>query len=217
MVFIASSNQSGSASSAISSMAPKNLTEFGFGLPIARNFPALFVDGLPPVAGNVPLTTIENQSVSLTTSQILAYAYDPNGDSLTLSAVGAASTNGGTIVFNGDTVTYTPVTNYTGADSFTYTVTDTNGGTATGNVLVSVECSTNNSTTMLPPTLLPGGSYQINFTGMPNCPYGMQRATVLTGPWTNLGTVTVSGAGIGQFVDANPPPSTAFYRTVLPP
>jgi hypothetical protein len=41
IVFVASSSQSGSASSAINSTALKNLTAFGFGLPSGRNFPAL--------------------------------------------------------------------------------------------------------------------------------------------------------------------------------
>src|SRR4029079_17959090 len=36
------------------------------------------------------------------------------------------------------TVTYTPAANYSGVDSFTYTVSDGHGGTATGTVTVTV-------------------------------------------------------------------------------
>jgi len=41
IVFVASSNQSRSASKVINSMELKNFTAFGFGLPSARSFPAL--------------------------------------------------------------------------------------------------------------------------------------------------------------------------------
>ena len=45
----------------------------------------------------------------------------------------------GTIVFNVDgTFTYTPTGNYHGPDSFTYTVTDANGATATATVSLTV-------------------------------------------------------------------------------
>jgi hypothetical protein len=177
----------------------------------------LFVEGLPPVAGNVWLQAVQNQSASITTTQILAYAYDPDGDPLTVSSVQAASTNGGSVAFAGNTVTYTPATNYFGFDSFSYTVSDGNGGTATGNVSVLVLFSSNISSTLMSPKRLPGGKLQLTFVGAPGCPYGVQRATVLTGPWSELGVVTVGSGGSGQLVDTNPPPTGAFYRTVFPP
>jgi hypothetical protein len=177
----------------------------------------LLVDGLPPVAGSFEITTIKNQSTNVSTDEILDYAYEPNGDALSVISVGSPSGEGGTVVLNGDTVTYTPATNYMGPDSFTYTVSDGAGDIATGNVLVSVWCSTNITTSFLPPALLPNGTFQISFTGAPNCPYQMQRAAAITGPWTNIGVVTVNPSGIGQFEDANPPAGNAFYRTAFPP
>ncbi|MBA4386696.1 MAG: hypothetical protein C0404_01875 [Verrucomicrobia bacterium] len=64
------------------------------------------------------------------------------GDAVTVVAVtppghGVASVNGGT------NVTYTPAAGYTGADSFSYTVTDCCGGSATGEVSVVVAASGN--------------------------------------------------------------------------
>jgi VCBS repeat-containing protein len=60
------------------------------------------------------------------------YGYDPDGDAMTAQLV-SGPTNG-TLTFNADgTFTYTPNTNYIGADSFTYTWSDglTTGNTAT--------------------------------------------------------------------------------------
>jgi hypothetical protein len=60
------------------------------------------------------------------------YGYDPDGDAITAQLV-SGPTNG-TLTFHPDgTFTYTPNTNYIGADSFTYTWSDglTSGSTAT--------------------------------------------------------------------------------------
>jgi len=184
---------------------------------VTSSVASLYVDGLPLVAAPVPLITVKNQPATLTTQQILSYAHDPAGDPLTVTGVEGTSTNGATVVLDGNTVTYTPVTNYMGADSFTYTVSDGDGSTATGLVEVQVWCSTNMTSIMLPPTMLPGNIFQINFSGPPLCPYELQRATVLTGPWINLGIITTDGTGLGGFVDTNPPPAGAFYRTIYPP
>jgi hypothetical protein len=50
----------------------------------------------------------------------------------------------------------------------------------------------------------------------PNSSWTMQRALILTGPWTNLGTVTNDTNGAGQFHDTPPPPGAAFYRARQP-
>src|SRR6185369_8018773 len=44
----------------------------------------------------------------------------------------------GTVAFTATNVTYTPAGNYNGADSFTYTISDGKGGTATATVSVTV-------------------------------------------------------------------------------
>jgi hypothetical protein len=61
-----------------------------------------------------------------------------------------------------------------------------------------------------------GNSWNIRFTGNPAFSYRVQRATSLTGGWTDLGTVTPSESGIGTINDPNAPAGGAFYRTVTP-
>lgn len=62
---------------------------------------------------------------------------DPQGYALTISAVGSAA-HGSVTNNSGTSLTYTSVTGYTGPDSFTYTVNDGHGITATGTVNVTV-------------------------------------------------------------------------------
>ncbi len=61
---------------------------------------------------------------------------DPDGDALTITAVGSASH--GSVAFTGASVTYTPVGGYNGSDSFTYTISDGRGGSASATVTVTV-------------------------------------------------------------------------------
>lgn len=59
------------------------------------------------------------------------------GESLTITSVGAGSRGGQvTIVQNGTRVNYTPAANIFGQETFTYTISDGNGGSATGLVTV---------------------------------------------------------------------------------
>jgi VCBS repeat-containing protein len=61
---------------------------------------------------------------------------DPLGAGLSVSAVSAAAN--GTIVRNGNQITYTPNAGFSGQDSFTYTATMIGGGTDTATVTVNV-------------------------------------------------------------------------------
>ena len=85
-----------------------------------------------PVASDQSVTTPEDTSVEITLS-----ATDVDGDSLTYSIVGDPSH--GTVTLSGNTATYTPATNYNGADSFTFKANDgtVDSNTATVSITVS--------------------------------------------------------------------------------
>ncbi|MDH5355421.1 MAG: Ig-like domain-containing protein, partial [Gammaproteobacteria bacterium] len=75
-----------------------------------------------PVAVNDSSSTTVNTAV--TTGNVLANDSDVDGDTLTVVAGTPLATNG-TVVNNGDgTFTYTPGLDFTGSDSFDYSVTD---------------------------------------------------------------------------------------------
>ena len=89
-----------------------------------------------PSASNGSVTTNENQAVSGTLS-----ASDTDGDSLTFAVVGNPS-HGTVSITNSATgaFTYTPASNYSGSDSFTFHATDSAGNvsnTATESVTVN--------------------------------------------------------------------------------
>ena len=92
--------------------------------------------------------TDEDTALTIGAATLLANDTDADGDTLTVSDVDATSANGASITLNGDsTISYDP----TGAatiqalgdgdtleDSFTYTISDGNGGTDTATVTVVV-------------------------------------------------------------------------------
>ncbi|MFO1170036.1 MAG: Ig-like domain-containing protein [Hyphomicrobiaceae bacterium] len=84
-----------------------------------------------PVTSSLLVTTLEDTPTSV--EQL--YAFDPDGDTLTY-AQGATTAQHGSVTINPDgTFTYTPAAGYSGADSFSYTVTD---GTTSQEMLVDV-------------------------------------------------------------------------------
>lgn len=87
-----------------------------------------------PVANSDLAVTILNTPVSI---QVFANDSDTDGGTLSLTAVTQGAN--GSVTFSGSTVTYNPNNGYSGDDSFTYTISDGQTGTATGTVNVSVK------------------------------------------------------------------------------
>ena len=84
-----------------------------------------------PVASNVSAATVKN-----TNATIHLVASDADFDSLTYIIV--TSPSNGTATLNGDTVTYTPTTDFSGTDTFTFKVNDGSANSATKTVTVKV-------------------------------------------------------------------------------
>ncbi|MCK4394849.1 tandem-95 repeat protein, partial [Candidatus Bipolaricaulota bacterium] len=87
----------------------------------------------PPVAQMDSEITDENMPVTI---PVLANDSDPDGDRLTVESVTQPSN--GTVTNNGTDVTYSPDPDSNGMDTFTYTVSDKNGGADTTTVMVAV-------------------------------------------------------------------------------
>jgi predicted alpha-1,6-mannanase (GH76 family) len=56
----------------------------------------------------------------------------------------------------------------------------------------------------------------ISFAVAPGYTYRVQRAANVTGPWTDIGTLTGPQTGWSQFIDTNSLTGQSFYRTVTP-
>ena len=86
-----------------------------------------------------PIANDDNKATqpeTAVTINVLDNDSDPENDGLTITAVTQGSK--GTVTHNGTAVTYTPNANESGSDSFTYTIEDGNGGSATGTVTVQL-------------------------------------------------------------------------------
>jgi len=90
----------------------------------------------PPVAVNDTATTAEDTPISFTPATLLANDSDVDGDPLTITSVQAAVN--GTVAIVAGNVVFTPAANYNGPASFTYTVSDGQGGTSTATVNLTV-------------------------------------------------------------------------------
>jgi VCBS repeat-containing protein len=99
---------------------------------------------VPPVAvDDSGLTTAQGTPTTITAASLIANDSDPDGDGLTVIAVGAATH--GSVTLNtqpnqqNNTITFTPEAGYVGPASFSYTISDGRGGTASANVSLVVE------------------------------------------------------------------------------
>lgn len=84
-----------------------------------------------PVASNVSAATVKN-----TNATIHLVASDADFDSLTYSIV--SNPSNGTASLSGDTVTYTPTTNFKGTDTFTFKANDGTANSATKTVTIKI-------------------------------------------------------------------------------
>ncbi len=100
-----------------------------------------------PTAGNDAGTTRLNTPVSFSPNDLLFNDSDPEGDPLSIVSVQDA-VNGSVTIVNGSPM-FQPTPGYIGPASFTYTVSDGQGGTATATVSIDV-------TAPPPPFLQPG-------------------------------------------------------------
>ncbi len=151
-------------------------------------------------------------------ARLLAKASDPDADPLTVTAVSAASTNGGSVVLGGDAATYSPASDYVGADLFSYVVSDTHAASATGSVFVTVISSNDLALSLVGTPSILAGTFHSTFAGNPNLTYAVDRATNVTGPWQLNYTNIVAGTnGVFELIDPNNPPAIQrFYRSHYP-
>jgi hypothetical protein len=141
-----------------------------------------------PVAANDAFTVTAGSAGNVLT--ILANDSDPDSDPLTLTQVSAASH--GVVARAGNTAVYTPTAGYTGADAFTYTVSDGKAA-ATATVILTV-------------TPKPVGAFALTIVGERTGDFidgvltAGQLVTVTT-RLTNTGAVTLTVPPLSQAFD----------------
>lgn len=93
----------------------------------------------PPPSNNPPVAVGDSASVKAgqsVTIPVLANDYDPDGDPLTVTGVTQGSK--GSVTYTAASVIYSARAGVRGGDSFTYTISDGRGGTASASVAIRI-------------------------------------------------------------------------------
>ncbi|HBY80779.1 MAG TPA: hypothetical protein DEG47_28065, partial [Cyanobacteria bacterium UBA11148] len=134
--------------------------------------PAEISINIAPVAIDDTATTNINTPVTI---DVLANDSDADNDPLSFT-IGTNPTNGTVAIDNNgtpgdltdDSVTYTPNTGFSGTDSFTYQLSDGQGGTTTGIVNVTVEAASNTPPVANDDTAITGENTAVNINVLGN-------------------------------------------------
>ena len=161
-----------------------------------------------PAPGTFALVTTKNNAATFAASKIIHFASDA-GVTLNVSAVASPSAHG-TVALSGGNITYTPATDYTGADSFTYTLSDDAGGSSPGTVTVTVN-AVNASSRITDIVVAAGVSATLTASGLPNQAYDVQASDDLGGTWTTINTVKAAANGVVSYTDTDQPNHVSRY------
>jgi hypothetical protein len=170
--------------------------------------PPQVVQGL---RATITLGTLANHSVAISLDKLLFNDSGPANDSLSVTGVSATSTNGGSVVLSTNAVIYTPATNFSGLDLFSYTVSDDLSDT-TGYVLVTVAPATGQAPNQIGNIVVATDGVHVRFAGIPGITYTIERSTD-TITWSAIATIVMPNNGFLDFTDTNPPAGPVFYRT----
>jgi hypothetical protein len=170
-----------------------------------------------PIARDNGASTAMNTPITISLVKLLNNDSDPDADPIAIASFASPTANAGSVLRNGNSITYTPPPGFTGNDSFTYLLRDNRGGSNTATVAVFVYSGALPSQNRVLLSPVPGG-LKVRFAGIPGNAYVVQRAVTL-GPaavWTTLQTLQAPAHGIMEYVDTANLPS-AFYRTISAP
>ena len=174
-----------------------------------------------PVAGPDSYSVDEDGTLNVNAATgVLDNDSDADGDTITVTGFDAVSVQGGTVSVASDgSFTYTPLADFNGADSFTYTVGEAFGGSAVQTVSITV-----NSVNDLPVlTAIPNQSVDENMllSVNLNCTDLESSALILTSPNRPAGaTLTDNGNGTGtlsftpDFDEVVHPATTELFSAV---
>jgi hypothetical protein len=139
---------------------------------------------------------------------VLANDLDQDAEDV-LTIVAVTQGNAGSVTTNGTTVTYTPGPSYEGSDTFTYTVADGRGGSATGTVLLSNSAPIPHNDSLHAPATL--GSFEINVLENDVDPDSGDSISIVAVTHGDSGTVTTDGQTITYTPGAGYDGNDTFY------
>ena len=154
----------------------------------------------PPVANPDSATTFTGTPVSI---PVMANDTDPNGSPITITSYTQPANGTSTCVTGSTTGTcsYTSTPNYTGSDSFQYTITDGLGQTATGTVSITVNRPTQQTVAVWTPTGGQTVSIPVSITGLCTDPTAVSKVGI-----------SIKDRVTGLYAQANGTWSSTFYK-----
>lgn len=188
---------------------------FGPGLRAGHGFAAALNE--PPQPRHDTLSRAPGRTAKIHLTRLRLNDTDPDDDALHLLRFDALSERGGRVRLDNDWLLYEPPPGGAATDTFTYTLRDAAGHTATATVFV-LEAAPGlaPSRNLIALTLLPGGQRRLTFAGIAGRRYVIEWSDTLPAArWEPLAVVEADPHGLIEWVDATePPPATRFYRTV---
>lgn len=163
----------------------------------------------PPEADDITYMRAPNLTLKIRVADLIANAtHDAENDPRSLKSLGPSG-QGATITVSGPFILYAPVNNNN--DSFTYTIQDALGRTATGHVIIQVV----NAASRVTAIHSLAGVVTLQFFGVPSYQYQVQRSGFVNGPWTTIKTLSAGADGAFSYAET-PPHAPAFYRLYQP-
>ncbi|WP_213879329.1 Ig-like domain-containing protein [Pseudomonas sp. dw_358] len=190
----------------------------GKGAVVSQNF-TLSVHNPAPVAGADTVSTQEDTAV---TGNVLSNDSDPDGDTLSVDTTPVQGPAHGLLVLNANgTFTYTPNANYNGADSFSYRVLDTDGGSAVATVSIAISAvndAPTTSGTIATQTAVDSGTFSLDvsnrFSDVDGDALSYSASGLPTGLAINASTGVISGT-LGSSASAGGPTANGVYTVNL--
>lgn len=167
-----------------------------------------------PDAVDDSASVVEDGTVKI---NVLANDGDPDGDAVSVASVGNPAR--GSAELNGDgTITYTPDADFSGADNFTYTLRDANGGTDRGTVRVTVTPSEDAPVARNDSfSATAGGEVTVNVLANDSDPDGDALTLVGHGATSNGELVSLGGGRFTYTPDADFSGTDSFSYTIRDP
>ncbi|MEM8750169.1 MAG: tandem-95 repeat protein [Pseudomonadota bacterium] len=155
-----------------------------------------------PVAGNPPVATISEDTVSAPID-VVSSASDPEGGTISVVPGSPSASNGTVTIDGGGDLIYTPVADFNGSDTITYTITDGSGRTSTGSVAVNVTPVNDDPDAGTPAAVVTSEDVAINAIDVLSAASDIDGDTLAVQPGSASalnGTVTINGDGTLRYV-----------------
>ena len=170
----------------------------------------------PPLALGGTFYQLAGQPLAINISDLISSDYDPDGEPVFFVGVSATTSNNLALTIQGTQIL---VPSNSVADSFTYSIADSQNATTNGTATISI--ITNVTSQVLSLAVDSSGSAWVSFSGVPWYSYQCQRGTNVTftgtvQSWPVQAWADGSIYWWDNFADLTNKPPQAFYRLSFP-